>query len=165
LSGSQPEPTFIATGQAHARLGIVRSQLQNLFPHLLYLYVTKRETRLFSAAYIDAYATYLRERSQQATIATARAFARTAQAQDIVTEVTTRVDTILREKIIFTPQEVMQLLNVAKMTITSWHQGNVFTVRRQKVTPKRNRGKEQREILLIPAKELRAALEWHKPQQ
>jgi hypothetical protein len=162
---AQPErPTFIATGETCRRLNVERSQLQNLFPLIPYLYVSKRETRLFIGEYIDGYATYLRERQARPTLATARAYLGTPNAQDIIRRVTTEFNQTLATKITFTPTELTKLLNIGRMTVTTWHQNKVFSVVRQEVRPKRDRGKETREVLLIPSGELRKALEWKIPR-
>jgi len=152
---SNQEPSlFIVTSKTRARLGIVRTQLQNLFPLLPHLYVTRRETRLFVAAYVDAYATYLREHGERATLSTARAFAKTPQAHIITQDVKNRVDTILSTRVVFYPQEVSEFLGVGRSTITDWYASGLLTA----VNPRRSR-----QARFIPASELRTALEWKLP--
>ncbi|HKX24663.1 MAG TPA: hypothetical protein VJM46_05490 [Candidatus Saccharimonadales bacterium] len=126
--------------------------------------MSRRETRLFIGEYIDGYAAYLRQQQASPTLATARAYLATADAQEIIGRVTGQFNRTLATKITFTPTELTQLLNIGRMTVTTWHQNKVFPIIKQKVRPKRDRGKGPREVLLIPSSELRKALEWKIPR-
>jgi len=147
---------FLATGEAAERLKVGRSQLQKLFSYLPYLYITKRETRLFPTLYIDAYAAYLQREGLKATIGSARAFGHTDEAR-------LQFQQQLESRFAFTAAEVASMFCVSRMAITNWHQGGVFTPLRQTVRPKRDRGKGKKTILLIGRDELRRACEWRVP--
>ncbi len=162
MTQPQGAKALIATGEAAQRLGIGRSTLQNMFDYIPYLYVWKRETRLFPASYIDAYATFLRQNSKQATVPTARAFWATEEAQRLYQEAQDRITSGL-SGITLNAGELMKLLCIGRMTITSWHQAGVFQVVSQTVKPKRNRGKGPKQVLLIPCREVRQALVWKAP--
>lgn len=154
---------FLATGATATRLGVTRSQLQNLFPYLPYLYISKRQTRLFPAAYIEAYAASLSRCGKPATIGTARSFWTTPGAGSILDAAQTRIKESLNSNIHYTANELMALLDVSRMTVTVWYQGGVFRAIRQQNPPKRARGKSWRVTLLIPAADVKKALVWKLP--
>lgn len=159
---AQEQPALIVTGEVARRLEIGRPTLQNMFGSIPHLYVTRRETRLFPAPYIDAYVAYLRQRYQPAIIATAREFWATQEAQRLTEAAQQRIEAGLRGMTL-TTSELMSLLCISRMAITNWHQAGVIRVVEQTVRPKRSRGKGPKKVLLIPTSEVRQALEWRLP--
>lgn len=121
MSEPQRAPAFIPTGEVTRRLGgISRSMLQHMFDHLPYLYVTRVETRLFPAAYINAFAAYLRRTGQKATVPTAASFWRTDEAQRLYAVAVAQFHAGLSRQTL-TGRELSMLLGISYHTIMGWH--------------------------------------------
>lgn len=146
-------PHFLSTEVTAKTLRITRSQLQNLFPYIPYLFVPKRSVRLFPATYIKAFAKFMEdEHCTKATVALALNFWRLEESRQLVIAqqglVTNSLDTTQH----YTAAQLMELLSIARMTVTNWAQGAVFKIERV--------GRDLR----IPSSELRAALVWRTPR-
>ena len=166
-------PPFLAVGEVCSELGISRSQLQNLFPHLPHVAITVseesgRKTRLFPTAYILAFATFLRRNSLAATIPAARRYAQGDEATRLTTEARQRLEANIAARERHTPDQIATMLGIGRATITGWERARVFRVDRGRlrggqVVPLGPRQVRYQGRQLIPATELRAAAQWSLP--
>jgi hypothetical protein len=159
---------FVAVGGVCEQLGIGRSTLQNIFPYLPHVSFSVssrsgRETRLFPALYIRAYAHYLHLGRTKATIPTAQSFAATRAAQQIITEVQQALEAAISERQTHTPNQVAAMFGIGRATITGWERAGVFHVDRQAHQPVRRRNDGIQVRQFIPAAEVRQAARWVLP--
>lgn len=148
---SQPNRSSLATGEVAKRLRITRPTLQNMFDYIPYLYVVKKETRLFPAAYIDAYVSYLGQTKQSATIDSAATFWRDAEeAQRLYREAVTRFKGGL-SGFTLTSRELAGVLGVPYSTVMNWSSTGALVV---------VRGKQG---VLFPCDRVKTAIVWRTP--
>ena len=143
-------PVSLATGEVARRLKISRPTLKNMFGHIPHLYVLKTETRLFPAAYIDAFVAYLGRSKQVAIIDTAASFWRTDEAQSLYAEAVTRFNAGLSGQTL-NGTELAAVLGAPYSTIMSWSSsGALLTVGRDR-------------SLLFPCSDVKKAVVWKTP--
>lgn len=154
---------FITVGGVLAQLRVGNSELQNLHPHLPHVVIhvsDKRVTRLFPTAYIDALAGELKGTS--ATVPKVRHFNRTDRARQLIATAQSQLEAATAARDEHTPEQVVEILGIGRATITGWHQGGVFSVRRHGAQPSATRGRGAHRIM-ITAAELKRATPWHLP--
>lgn len=154
---------FVKRRDAARILGVKDTHVDHLSPYLLRFFVTRPKTQLFSRSYIEGYRDYLRESGQPVTVTTARSFASTDQAIQLVEKAWAAFEKRLKGKKEHTVREAAELLCVSRMTITDWYRAGFLTPTPQTVDPQRYGGRGQREILLFPQSEIRRLGEWQLP--
>jgi len=127
------------------------------------MYLTRLESRYFLTEYVDEYVVWLRQTGARVGRRSSEAFARTAKARQLLETLTSRVEARFKEKENLSRADVMQLMNVSSMTVTQWNQKNVVPMQRAKLEPKRYRGKQPRDVLVISSKALRKVMVWCLP--
>jgi predicted DNA-binding transcriptional regulator AlpA len=156
LSQPQKVSQFIVTGEVLERLNVPRSTLQKMANRIPHLHVQQAGTHIFPAAYIDAFAAYLRQTGYRPVVSSATSFWRSEVAQSIYKLILRQLEAGLDRETL-TGKELADLLGISYQTVMHWGNRGVITAQRRRLRA------QKRETVIFPCESIRKALVWTTP--
>jgi hypothetical protein len=122
---------LLRVSEATELLGIARSQLQNMFPHL-HILEMPRGSRRFSAPYIQAVGEHIPRSRYERRVYAAHEFSQSALARRLIDEAEVALDETIAEHAVPLPDDgsvqkylsahdIADILHLGRMSVTDWH--------------------------------------------
>ena len=152
---------LLRVSEATELLGVARSQLQNMYPHL-HILEMPGGSRRFSGPYIQAVNDHIGRSHYRRRVYAAHEFSELAVARQLIEEAEVDLDQTISAHAIplhedgsetyVSANDMASILHLGRMSVTDWHKAGAYELRRQDG------------ITYVAEIALRDVLQWRQPR-